>query len=337
MDPFEAMYQNVLQFTLEELIHLYPITEEFLQNYRLLDCDKSLSFPLLVKQVSEEFLEEFGMQPDDFINALCDFLLIFTKQENSSQIIHQLTILGGRSKNGTPEEIELTIHTGEVVSIVGPTGSGKSRLLEDIECLAQKDTPSGRQILLNQEVIEEETRLNWGGNLVSQISQNMNFVMDLSVLDFLKIHGHCRQILNIEETIERCYELALQLSGEGFQKSTKVTQLSGGQSRALMIADAVCMSKSPILLIDEIENAGIDRTKAIPLLMQENKIILLATHDPLLALTAKRRIVLKNGGIFKVLDTSYEEELLRNDLAEIDQQLQTVRNQLRTGERCILF
>ena len=44
------------------------------------------------------------------------------------------------------------LKTGNIVSIVGPTGSGKSRLLGDIECLAQGDTPTKRQILLNGKV-----------------------------------------------------------------------------------------------------------------------------------------------------------------------------------------
>lgn len=57
------------------------------------------------------------------------------------------------------------------------------------------------------------------------------------------------------------FSMANELAGEKFTLDTKVTQLSGGQSRALMIADVACISSSPIVLIDEIENAGIDRQK----------------------------------------------------------------------------
>ena len=65
------------------------------------------------------------------------------------QAIHTLTILGGHGKDGEREQAALVIKAGEIVCIVGPTGSGKSRLLADVECLAQGDTPSGRHILLN--------------------------------------------------------------------------------------------------------------------------------------------------------------------------------------------
>ena len=95
------------------------------------------------------------------------------------------------------------------------------------------------------------------------------------------------------ETIRRCFECANQLAGEKFALGhTKVTQLSGGQSRALMIADTAYMSASPIVLIDEIENAGIDRRQeAIAILAKKEKIVLISTHDPLLALGADKRIV----------------------------------------------
>lgn len=52
---------------------------------------------------------------------------------------------------------------------------------------------------------------------------------------------------------------------------TAVTALSGGQSRALMIADTALLSSSPIVLIDEIENAGVDRKKALELLVRKEK------------------------------------------------------------------
>ena len=51
-----------------------------------------------------------------------------------------------------------------------------------------------------------------------------------------------------------------------------------------MIADTAVLSASPVVLIDEIENAGIDRQQALDILIREEKIVLMATHDPILAL-----------------------------------------------------
>lgn len=112
-----------------------------------------------------------------------------------------------------------------------------------------------------------------------------------------------------------------------------ITALSGGQSRALMIADTAILSRSPIILIDEIENAGIDRQRALALLLSEEKIVLMATHDPVLALMADRRLVIKNGGIASVVETTEEERSILAELKSLDEKVLSYRTRLRRGER----
>jgi len=99
-----------------------------------------------------------------------------------------------------------------------------------------------------------------------------------------------------------------------------------------MIADTAYMSESPIVLIDEIENAGIDRRQAVLLLAKKEKIILVSTHDPLLALSADKRIVIKNGGIYKIIVTSEAEKRNLAAIEKFDSTLLKLRNSLRTGE-----
>ena len=247
--------------------------------------------------------------------------------------VRSLTILPGNNKSGEPEGFEgLTIQTSQVISIVGPTGSGKSRLLADIEWTAQKDTPTGRSILINGELPDKKWRFSSNNKLVAQLSQNMNFVMDLTVLEFLRLHAESRLVEDVEGTIERIIEAANSLAGEKFQLDTHVTALSGGQSRALMIADTAILSSSPIVLIDEIENAGIDRRRALNLLISEDKIVLMATHDPTLALIADKRIVIRNGGIATIIETSEEEREVLHKLEEMDSYIQSMRTSLRNGE-----
>jgi ABC-type lipoprotein export system ATPase subunit len=60
-------------------------------------------------------------------------------------MIKNISILGGHGKNGQSESFgRLDLAMGQVVSIVGPTGSGKTTLINDIELFADGDTPSGR-------------------------------------------------------------------------------------------------------------------------------------------------------------------------------------------------
>ncbi|MDR2359923.1 MAG: ATP-binding cassette domain-containing protein [Oscillospiraceae bacterium] len=246
--------------------------------------------------------------------------------------VESLTVIGGHNKHGDAENIHLRLFAGTVTAVTGPTGSGKSRLLSDIECLAQFDTPTGRGILVNDAPADDRDRFGFDGKLVAQLSQNMNFVTDLTVGEFLAMHAESRRSEE-DGLISAVFKCANNLAGEKFTLDTKVTQLSGGQSRALMIADCALMSNSPIVLIDEIENAGVDRRKAIALLTRSEKIVLVSTHDPLLALGADMRIVIKNGGIYRVMETSEEEKNALSEIEMIDALMSEVRGRIRRGER----
>ncbi|MGN0293701.1 MAG: ATP-binding cassette domain-containing protein [Lachnospiraceae bacterium] len=278
---------------------------------------------------------DFSKEIQDEPEEMQQLITILPQKPPVKVEVRSLTIQGGQNKYQEPEEMMLSMRPGEIISIVGPTGSGKSRLLEDIECLAQGDTPTKRKIFLNGEPVSDDIRYEIGGSLVAQLSQNMNFVMDMTVGEFLTMHAKCRMSYNIPETVQQCFEAANELAGERFVKETKITQLSGGQSRALMIADTAFMSASPIVLIDEIENAGINRREAITLLAKEEKIVFLSTHDPLLALNADRRIVIKNGGMHKVLTTTDREKKDLEHIEELDAVLQNVREQLRGGKEIV--
>ncbi len=87
------------------------------------------------------------------------------------------------------------------------------------------------------------------------------------------------------------------------------------------------------MLIDEIENAGVDRRKALDLLIKEEKIVLMSTHDPILALMGDRRIVIRNGGMKEILETSPEEKRNLKMLQFIDAHISELRDMIRTGER----
>lgn len=323
-------YEYLSSTPLERLRREHPLTESYLENLRLTGLPEEL--PLLAGLMLTEppALKEFELTAVQVIDELAAWLQVM-EQSGSTKAVSSVTVVGGRNKSGEPENIELTVRVGEVISIVGPTGAGKSRLLEDIECLADGDTPTGRRILINGEAPERYRQSE--GRLVAELSQNMNFVMDLSVREFLRMHARSRQSADAEEAIARTYRCANELAGEPFDWETKVTQLSGGQSRALMIADAACISDSPIVLVDEIENAGIDRKKAVELLARRSKIVLISTHDPLLALEADRRLVIRGGGIVAVLERTPQEEACLRELSQMDELLQGVRGRLRAGER----
>ena len=319
----------------------YPFISNYFQENKLDTQDhKDISFREFLDTFSQEEIEDFAIDKikleEDlgiYIEQMKAFLGI--KEELG---VDSLTIQAGYDKSANKEAFEeITIHKSEIISIVGPTGSGKSRLLADIEWAAQGDTPTGRGILINGQLPDKKWRFSTNNKLVAQLSQNMNFVMDLSVEEFLQLHAESRLVENVEEVVCEIIKAANNLAGEKFELDTPITSLSGGQSRALMIADTAILSSSPIVLIDEIENAGIDRKKALDLLISEDKIVLMATHDPTLALIADKRIIIKNGGIYKIIETSPEEKELLIELEKMDLIIQGMRSKLRQGEELKLM
>ncbi len=242
-----------------------------------------------------------------------------------------ISLTAGRDKSGRAELYDLDFRAGEITALLGPTGSGKSRFLSDIESLACADTPTGRTLLVDGCAPDADERFLLQGRLVAQLTQNMNFVLDMNVHDFLLTHARSREVADPEAAAERVLQAANGLAGEPFAQGTQLTQLSGGQSRALMIADTALLSWSPVLLIDEIENAGVDKRKALDLLLQSDKIIVIATHDPVLALSADRRLVFENGAIKIIRSRTGCEEVILSRLADMEGELSRIRTLLRAG------
>lgn len=242
--------------------------------------------------------------------------------------IHQITIQAGIDKLGNSERLsDLQINKGEIYGIVGPTGSGKSQLIADIEQLAA----SKRRILINGEIPTHELRSDPRKKMVAQLSQNMNFFADMPVADFLKLHAKCRGKKNVD--VNHVISIANTLTGEPINASDNLTILSGGQTRALMVADVAIISESPIVLIDEIENAGIKKHEALQLLSGEGKIILVVTHDPVLALSAQKRIIMRNGGMRDIIESTYREKQISLQLNDIDRCILALREDVRAGRK----
>ena len=325
---------NPLNQSYAQLLTIRPWLADFFAALPLGAPGAAQSPEAWIQGLAGEALAEAGLTRAGLLRQLGEFMAqmeAFSRPQ--SRGLRCLTLLGGRDKSGSPEELHLEMRPGDVLCIVGPTGSGKSRLLGDIETLAQGDTPTGRRLLLDGMAPDEEARFSGERPLVAQLSQNMNFVMDLSVAEFIALHAESRLHADVPGAVQQVFELAVGLAGEPFLLSTAVTALSGGQSRALMIADVACLSDSPVVLIDEIENAGVDRRRALDLLVKKEKIVLLATHDPLLALLGERRLILRNGAVASVLATSPKERESLLKLDRLDRLLGRLREQVRAGER----
>ena len=86
------------------------------------------------------------------------------------------------------------------------------------------------------------------------------------------------------------------------------------------------------MLVDEIENAGIDKQRALSLLQSREKLVLVVTHDPHTALMAERRLVMSGGAVKAVITRSEREAALYDQLSIEYARSQHLQTLLRKGE-----
>jgi len=245
---------------------------------------------------------------------------------------YEITILPGTSRDGEKEGFDrIVIRPGNTLSIVGPTGSGKSAFINDIEVLAQEDTATGRSILVNGAEPSEELVRDPAKKPIALITQSTRVIADLTVTRFLALHIQARDTSS-HDLIARTIALANEFTGEKIADSTRMTSLSGGQTRSLLIADAILIGRTPILLLDEIENAGINKERVITCLREYQKAVIFVTHDPYLSLITDRRIVMRNGAVAAVLEPGSRERDIIGTVSGMDAFLWDLREKIRGGE-----
>lgn len=145
--------------------------------------------------------------------------------------IERITIIGGCGKSGDREPVgEVFFEMGSVISIVGPR-LRQDRPYNDIGLFADRNTPTGRQVLINGLVPSDETIDDPSRNPITMITQHTNFLSDLSVRDFLFVHSRIRKRARGESPLlEETLDFANRLAGEPVIEGRAMTELSGGQA-----------------------------------------------------------------------------------------------------------
>ena len=194
--------------------------------------------------------------------------------------------------------LDFTVKAGEFVAIVGASGSGKTTL---INLMALLDSPTDGEISIDGQSLnglndKELSRLRrdkvgivfQGFYLLDIMNARENVEVPMIFADKSK-----------EERVQRALDL-LDLVGMRDFAEQYPTEMSGGQMQRIALARAI--ANEPILLLADEPTGNLDTTTGIEIirLFQElahnyNKAVVVATHDPEVASSADRILVLRYG------------------------------------------
>jgi len=194
--------------------------------------------------------------------------------------------------------ISLTIPAGQFVAIVGASGSGKSTLLG---LLAGLDSPSSGEIWLDGVPIHNLAEAELAavrGRKIGFVFQSYQLIPTLTALENVLLPFE----LNAAGSgLKKARELLTSV-GLAERMDHYPIQLSGGEQQRVAIARAFVV-EPPIIMADE-PTGNLDSSNGrmiLDLLLDHNKragtTLVLVTHDPEIASTADRKIVLRDGRI----------------------------------------
>ena len=195
--------------------------------------------------------------------------------------------------------IDLTVEEGEFLAVLGPSGPGKSTLLNIIGCL---DVPTAGEYILDGRLIgsqDEKTLAKIRNQEIGFIFQSFFLMQRQTALQNVKlplIYGDVPE----REQNERAAEMLRRVGLED-KMNYYPNQLSGGQQQRVAIARAMCNNPA-ILLADEPTGALDQKTgrqvmELFHKINDEGKTIIMITHDANIAAHAKRIVRILDGNI----------------------------------------
>lgn len=193
--------------------------------------------------------------------------------------------------------VSLSVAEGEIITLVGANGAGKSTILKTISGLVK---PSYGEIWFSDKRIDRLTPQEIVSRGISLVPEGRGIFRDMSVLHNLRMGAYLRKGGEVSENLDRVYKLFPAL---GERHNQQGGSLSGGEQQMLAIARAL-MSKPDLLLLDEpslglspMLTATIAKT-ITEIKQQEGVSIILVEQNARVALRlANRGYVLENGSI----------------------------------------
>ena len=195
------------------------------------------------------------------------------------------------------KDINLSVKKGEVISVIGSSGSGKSTMLR---CINLLETPTGGEILYEgMNIRDNSIKLTDFRAKVAMVFQQFNLFNNMTALD------NCvkPQMIVLKRTKEEATKVALEFIdkvGMSAYINAKPAQLSGGQKQRIAIARALSMNPD-VILFDE-PTSALDPEmvgevlEVMQSLAKSGYTMIVVTHEMGFAREVSDRVIFMDGG-----------------------------------------
>jgi putative ABC transport system ATP-binding protein len=198
------------------------------------------------------------------------------------------------------KDVDIEIHKGDFVALMGPSGSGKSTLLH---LIAAMDVATGGEIRVlgsDLRALSDRQIAHWRNENIGFIFQSFNLIPVLTALENVELPLKLTN-LKKQERLDHA-TTALNLVGLGDRLGHYPRQLSGGQEQRVAIARAIVTD--PALILADEPTGNLDATSATEVLTllsrlnkEHGKTIVMVTHDPHAARFASKIRYLEKGAL----------------------------------------
>ncbi len=209
------------------------------------------------------------------------------------------------------KDVNCEIDRGEVISIIGPSGTGKSTFLRAINLL---DPPTGGEIIFDGEnILAKGYPLNKLRQKMGMVFQSFNLFEHLSILDNVTFAPMKLRGLGREEAEKEAMAL-LRKVGMSEKATAMPSDLSGGQKQRVAIAR--CLAMHPEVILFDEPTSALDPTmvgevlSVMRQLASEGMTMLIVTHEMKFARNVSTRIFFMNEGI--IYEDGTPEQIFEN-------------------------
>ena len=196
------------------------------------------------------------------------------------------------------KDVDIEIHKGDFVALMGPSGSGKSTLLH---LIAAMDVATGGEIRVlgsDLRALSDRQIAHWRNENIGFIFQSFNLIPVLTALENVELPLKLTN-LKKQERLDHA-TTALNLVGLGDRLGHYPRQLSGGQEQRVAIARAIVADPTLVLLDEPTGQLDAKSSQDVLGLLQQlnaefKKTIIVVTHDARAAERAKTVLHLEKG------------------------------------------